>query len=66
MVIFTTLYGTTRGLGSGTLFAINTDSTGFRVVHRFTPTYSPAYTNADGVNGEHGPSASSSATLRRS
>ncbi len=41
-----TLYGTAShkgGSGSGTVFAINTDGTGFRILHNFTATVSNAY-----------------------
>ena len=41
--------GTISGAaGSGTVFALNTDGTGFTILHSFTPT-SP-YTNSDGAN----------------
>jgi len=57
----TTLYGTTRFGGkefngslsssSGTVFALNTDSTGFTNLYSFTPIpTSPPYTNSDGGN----------------
>lgn len=48
-----TLYGTTVNGGStdnGTVFAINTNKTGFTVLHNFTARNSPAYTNSDGGN----------------
>ena len=41
-----TLYGTAShkgGSGSGTAFAINTDGTGFRILHSFTATVSDAF-----------------------
>jgi uncharacterized repeat protein (TIGR03803 family) len=45
------LYGTTQngvsGGAAGTLFAINTDGSGFKVLHRFTAP-SPGYTNSFG------------------
>ncbi len=43
-----TLYGTTTvyGLGAGSVFAINTNGTGFATIHSFTPT---AYVSALGV-----------------
>jgi uncharacterized repeat protein (TIGR03803 family) len=46
-----TLYGTTSAGGSsdnGTIFAINTDGTGYRNLHSFTAVVSPYYTNVDG------------------
>jgi uncharacterized repeat protein (TIGR03803 family) len=47
-----TLYGTTTMGGTGgrgTLFAVNTNGTGFTVLHKFTATpSSPPFTNADG------------------
>jgi uncharacterized repeat protein (TIGR03803 family) len=52
----TTLYGTAYYGGSssnGTVFAVNTDGTGFKVLHSFTPTStnsSGVYTNSDGSN----------------
>jgi uncharacterized repeat protein (TIGR03803 family) len=52
-----TLYGTTTGDGSsgnGTVFAVDTDGTGFRTVHTFTAmSASFPYSNSDGA----GPSA---------
>ena len=54
-----TLYGTTLGSGSaggGTLFAVNTDGTGFTNLYTFTPAspsggFSPfSYTNSQGAN----------------
>jgi len=51
-----TLYGTTQSggtSGNGTLFALNTDGTGFRTLHSFTATstnLSGVYTNSDGAN----------------
>jgi uncharacterized repeat protein (TIGR03803 family) len=45
-----TLYGTCYIGGtnlSGTVFAVNTDGTGFRVLHNFSP-YTSGYTNSDG------------------
>src|ERR1035437_6863370 len=47
------LYGTTGNYGSsgsGTVFAINTDGTGFTNLYSFTTTAGPPYTNIDGVN----------------
>jgi uncharacterized repeat protein (TIGR03803 family) len=49
-----TLYGTAAtggGSASGTLFALNTDGTGFRILHSFTatPDYPAPYTNSDGA-----------------
>jgi uncharacterized repeat protein (TIGR03803 family) len=47
-----TLYGTAL-LGStnrtGTVFAVNTDGTGFRTLHIFTATNAPPHTNSDGA-----------------
>jgi uncharacterized repeat protein (TIGR03803 family) len=46
-----TLYGMTESggdSGNGTVFAVNTDGTGFAVLHSFTPT--PHGTNSDGAN----------------
>ena len=46
-----TLYGTTRKgcvSGSGEVFAINTDGTGFRILHTFTTYNSNTGVNADG------------------
>ena len=47
------LYGTTRNggsSGSGTIFAIHTDGTGFTNLYSFTPTpTSPPYTNIEGA-----------------
>jgi len=48
-----TLYGTTTtggGSGSGTLFAINTNGTGFTTLHSFTPTSGSNSTNSDGAS----------------
>jgi len=49
-----TLYGTASFGGpnhSGTVFAVNTDGTGFTNLHSFTPeSASPNYTNSDGAN----------------
>jgi len=50
-----TLYGTTvsgGGSGSdlGTVFALNSDGTGFRTLHRFTDWQWPIYTNPDGAH----------------
>lgn len=46
------LYGTTQAGGSGgvgTVFAINTDGTGFMVLHNFPATSGPSSTNSDGA-----------------
>jgi uncharacterized repeat protein (TIGR03803 family) len=46
-----TLYGTAAyggGTASGTVFAVNTDGTGFAIVHTFTVANPPFYTNSDG------------------
>ena len=50
-----TLYGTTQGGGTGgngTVFRVNTDGSGFSVVHDFTPGSGPAavVTNSDGAH----------------
>jgi uncharacterized repeat protein (TIGR03803 family) len=49
-----TLYGTAAdggSYGSGTIFAVHTDGSGFTVLHAFTTTYSSgAFTNRDGAN----------------
>jgi uncharacterized repeat protein (TIGR03803 family) len=53
-----TLYGTANqggGAGRGTVFALNTDGTGFTTLHSFTPAQydpvsNPGSTNSDGVN----------------
>jgi uncharacterized repeat protein (TIGR03803 family) len=50
-----TLYGTAPfggTNGTGTVFALNTDGTGFTTLHSFTavPPYPGLYTNSDGVN----------------
>src|SRR5207237_2510237 len=51
-----TLYGTASGggsFGNGTVFAVNTDGTGFTTLHSFTATStnsSGVYTNNDGAN----------------
>jgi uncharacterized repeat protein (TIGR03803 family) len=47
-----TLYGTAENggaWGNGTVFALNTDGTGFRTLHTFTA-LSPDYANGDGAN----------------
>ena len=54
-----TLYGTASdggASGHGTLFAVNTDGTGFTVLHSFTetPPYPGPYTNSDGANPRAG------------
>ncbi len=55
-VLGNTLYGTTvlgGGGGRGTVFAINTDGTGFTVLHTFTPAGSTApFINTDGASPE--------------
>ncbi len=48
-----TLYGTTiygGSGGSGTVFAVNTNGTGFTTLYSFTPTSGPNSTNSDGAN----------------
>jgi uncharacterized repeat protein (TIGR03803 family) len=59
-----TLYGTTRTGGTGpqhngaggygTVFALNTNGTGFTVLHSFTPLDNQYYTNSDGVRPQAG------------
>jgi uncharacterized repeat protein (TIGR03803 family) len=47
-----TLYGTTQCGGtnaSGTVFAVNTDGTGFTNLHSFTGVSGPSSTNSDGI-----------------
>ena len=47
-----TLYGTAEvggSGGSGTVFSINTDGTGFRTLHNFSADSGPLYTNSDGA-----------------
>src|ERR1017187_8571428 len=49
----TTLYGTALQGGSGgngTVFAVNTNGTGFMNLHSFTAAPGPDYTNSDGAN----------------
>lgn len=51
-----TLYGTSEedgGSGRGTVFGVNTDGTGFRVLHSFTGfSTNQTYTNSDGAGPE--------------
>src|SRR5436309_232460 len=52
-----TLYGTTIQAGSwgnGTIFAINTDGTGFTNLHIFSANSNPFGTNSDGINPQAG------------
>jgi uncharacterized repeat protein (TIGR03803 family) len=52
-----TLYGTAENGGSsgnGTVFAVNTNGTGFTNLYNFTANPGPNYTNTDGVNPEAG------------
>src|SRR5947208_3472892 len=52
-----TLYGTTELGGSccnGTVFAVNTDGTGFTNLHRFTATSGAVGTNSDGASPSAG------------
>jgi len=53
-----TLYGTASSGGSsggGTVFAVNTDGTGFTILHSFTAASgAPPYTNSDGVGPRGG------------
>jgi uncharacterized repeat protein (TIGR03803 family) len=47
-----TLYGTAYAGGSagnGTVFALNADGSGLRVLHSFTARFAPYYTNSDGA-----------------
>jgi uncharacterized repeat protein (TIGR03803 family) len=47
-----TLYGTANNggsSGSGTVFAVNTNGSGFTVLHSFTTSVRPYYTNSDGA-----------------
>ena len=46
-----TLYGASGGPGTttGTLFAINTNGTGFTTLHSFTELSGSSYTNSDGA-----------------
>jgi uncharacterized repeat protein (TIGR03803 family) len=53
MVSGNTLYGTAKyggSSGNGTLFAVNTDGTGFTNLHSFAATYDFYHTNSDGAN----------------
>jgi len=57
ILVGNTLYGACAhggSSGNGTLFKINTDGSGFGVLHRFGPSSSSVFTNTDGVapNGE--------------
>jgi len=59
-----TLYGTTYYGGtnaSGTLFSVNTDGNGFAVLHTFTGSQAPDYTNLDGEYQQGGLAISGSA-----
>ena len=52
MLSGSTLYGTALLGGTnrtGTVFAVNTDGTGFRTLHIFTATNAPRHTNSDGA-----------------
>jgi uncharacterized repeat protein (TIGR03803 family) len=52
-----TLYGTTQyggGSGNGTIFAINTNGTGFATIYVFSQTSGPSSTNSDGVGPSGG------------
>jgi uncharacterized repeat protein (TIGR03803 family) len=52
-----TLYGTADGGGSGrsgTVFSLNTDGTGFAILHTFSADSSPNYTNSDGAGPSGG------------
>ena len=44
-----TLYGTTAGgpPGSGTVFKLNIDGSGFQMLYNFTRTFGPSYTNSE-------------------
>ena len=53
IILGNTLYGTTEyggGFGNGTIFAVNTDGTGFRTLHSFTATTGTFAVNNDGAN----------------
>src|SRR5215472_11275483 len=48
-----TLFGTAfvgGTFGHGTVFKVNTDETGFTVLHSFTPLSGPSNTNSDGIS----------------
>src|ERR1035437_8748166 len=52
ILLANTLYGTASGggsAGSGTVFAVNPNGTGFTNLHTFTATDQSYYTNSDGV-----------------
>src|ERR1043166_6201957 len=52
-----TLYGATFGggnAGKGSVFAVNTDGTGFTNLHSFTARFGPLSTNSDGARPEAG------------
>jgi uncharacterized repeat protein (TIGR03803 family) len=52
-----TLYGTTFNggtNGSGTIFSISIDGTGFKILHSFTPLLGYDYTNSDGATPGQG------------
>ena len=52
-----TLYGTTAyggSSGNGTVFAVNTDGTGFTNLHSFTARSVLIYTNSDGADPHAG------------
>lgn len=57
ILVGNSLYGTTLGGGAsagGTVFRINTDSSGFTNLHSFTATLPPAYSNGDGSEPDAG------------
>lgn len=62
-----TLYGTTAGGGSssnGTVFALNTDGSGFKTLHEFSPTSATSpYTNSDGAHPINGSGLTLSGSL---
>jgi uncharacterized repeat protein (TIGR03803 family) len=52
-----TLYGTAESGGisaNGTVFKVNTDGSGFTILHSFTATPDPPYTNSDGASPQAG------------
>src|ERR1035441_1089833 len=52
-----TLYGTAYyggSSGSGTVFALNTNGSGFKTLHSFTTSVRPYYTNSDGAKPDAG------------
>ena len=63
-----TLYGTTEiggSSGNGTVFAINTDGTGFTNLHSFTPLFGIHLVNCDGASPRAGLVLSGNGVVRR-